>query len=153
MKRINHFAWLVRRDNVAQYVSRLESLLGTEFEHIADDRDEAYVNWDSGLEFVVPVDTGGNGADRLTKVLEERGEGPYALVIRVPDLDAGAEQADASSFEVAGETTPPDREARRAFIGSYTKKVVDLREIHIGAFLGIKLALCEIEYAAESNRG
>ena len=126
-------------------------LLDTKFELISNDTVDAYVNWDSGLEFLAPAVAEGDQVNDLARILEERGEGPYALVIRVPDLDAGSEQARASGFDVAPESTPADPAQRLAVIRSYTTKLDDIRETHIGGFLGIKLALCEVVYANEND--
>ena len=152
MKRINHFAWLVRRENVATYTTRLESLLGTGFEQISNDVFDAYVNWDSGLELLTPADATSDRIDTLTRTLDERGEAPYALVIRVPDLDAGSAHASSNGFDVAPESTPADPAQRLEVIRSYTNKLNDIRETHIGEFLGLKLALCEISYVDEDER-
>ena len=152
MKRINHFAWLVRRENVAAYVRKFESLLDTEFELVSNEMVDAYVNWDSGLEFLAPVESDGGRINPLAKFLDERGEGPYALVIRVPDLDLGSEEARKAGFDVAPESTPADRAQRKAVIDSYTTKLEDIRETHVGGFLGLKLALCELTYTNEAER-
>ena len=62
----------------------------------------------------------------------------------------GAELARASGFDVAPESTPADPAQHLAVIRSYTTKLDDLRE-HIGGFLGLKPALCEVVYANENG--
>ena len=148
-KRINHFAWLVRAENVADYVRKFESLLDTKFELTSDDSADAYVNWDSRLEFVAPAATDSAGANYLRSILDQRGEGPFALAVRVPDLDGAADKARTLGFSVGPEITPTDPVERLAGIRSFTEKVDDIREIPIGDFLGVSLMLCEVEYAEE----
>ena len=149
MKRINHFVWLVRAENVGGYVQKLESLLDTKFELTSDESADAYVNWDSRLELVAPAGGDSPGANHLRGILEQKGEGPFALAIRVPDLDGAAKQARSVGFEVGPELTPSDPAERLAGIRSFTEKVDDIREIPIGEFLGLSLLLCEVEYAEE----
>ena len=151
MKKINHLAWLVRSENVAHYVGQLEALLDTKFERMSDESADAYVNWDSGLEIVVPAATSSSGADYLRSILDERGEGPFMLAVRVPDLDAAVEQARAVGFAVGAEMTPADPEERLAAIRSFTEKVDDIREVPLGDFVGIGLVLCQIAYAQERD--
>ena len=151
MKRINHFAWLARRENAEQYVRQLEALLETKFELMSDDNVDAYVNWDSRVEVIAPAAGSSEGATYLANLLEERGEGPFALAIRVQDLDGETEHARSSGFEVGTEVTPADPAARLAVIRSYTTKIDDIRETQIGDFLGTKLVLCQIDYADEKN--
>lgn len=149
MKRINHFAWLVRAENVAGYVQQLEALLDTKFELTSDESADAYVNWDSRLELVAPAAGDSAGASYLRGILEQKGESPFALAVRVPDLDGAAEQARSLGFPVGPEITPADPAERLAGIRSFTEKVDDIREIPLGAFLGVSLMLCEVEYAEE----
>lgn len=149
MKRINHFVWLVQAENVAGHVQQLESLLDTKFELTSDESADAYVNWDSRLELVAPATGNSAGANYLREVLEQKGEGPFALAVRVPDLKQAAEQARSLGFPVGTEITPTDPAERLAGIRSFTEKVDDIREIPLGEFLGISLLLCEVEYAEE----
>lgn len=149
IKRINHLAWLVESQNVRKYVQQLEDLLGTEFEVTSDESADAYVNWDSRLEVVAPATGDSPGAEYLRDILRQRGEGPFALAIRVPDVDAAAEHARSVGFTVGAELTPTDPEERIAGIRSFTQKVDDIREVSLGDFLGIGLVLCQVAYAEE----
>ena len=151
MKRINHFVWLVNAESVAGYIEQLEGLLDTKFEVTSDESADAYVNWDSRLELIAPAANSSQGAAFLRSILKERGEGPFALAIRVPDLDAAADHARTVGFPVGVEFTPADPAERLAAIRSFTEKVDDIREIPIGTFLGLNLILCQVAYAEERD--
>lgn len=148
-KRINHFVWLVRPENIAGQVRRLEALLESEFEIMSGPGFQAYVNWDARLELLSPTNEDSPGAQHLRGLLEERGEGPFALTIRVADIDTAAEHARSVGFPVGPELTPADPAERLAEIRAFTEKIDDIREIPLGDFLGVGLMLCEIKFADE----
>lgn len=58
------------------------------------------INWDAGVEIIAPHGDGGTVGPRVRAFLDERGEGVYAVVVEVEDLDDAAEQARAAGAVV-----------------------------------------------------
>ncbi|MBF6334104.1 hypothetical protein [Nocardia transvalensis] len=140
--RIDHFTWLVEPENLPRYVKQMSELFETTFDEVFNESAgvRALISWDAGLEFAAPY---GDlpAADALRAVLAERGEGPFAIVVRVPSIDASSERAAALGW-------PIDRQLLELEAGvSSTTKVTSARERVIGSFLNTSLLFGEIEYA------
>ncbi|MBF6333951.1 hypothetical protein [Nocardia transvalensis] len=140
--RIDHFVWLVEPENLSRYVKQMSELFETTFDEVRNESAgaRAMVSWDAGLEFVAPYGDLA-AADALRAVLAERGEGPFAIVVRVPSIDASSERAAALGW-------PIDRQSFELTADmSSTTKVTSARERVIGSFLNTSLFFAEIEYA------
>ncbi len=163
MNRIDHFVWVAKAENVTNYVDKLSALFDVEFDHrYGPDFDspiDLYVSWQAGLEVVAPIpNADGSAFDPQTQAaafalaarLAEHGEGPFALVFRVPDLEAATERLRARGHSI-NSITPKlgSREARIAQNARWTKNVLDIDETFVDSFLGVHLLLGAFQYPDE----
>lgn len=99
------------------------------------------VSWDTGLELVAPH---GNGAyaDAMRARLDEKGEGIFGAVYRVPDLDAGEARAGDAGHPREGErinclAANPDWQSRFAYA----------MEASLAPLAGVNVTLIQLEPA------
>lgn len=101
---VNHVCLIYYPENVERAVAALERFLGVPFPEIRAKASgfRVWMNLDAGLEILAPVgragDVGAVGAvaeriDSLYQHLDTRGEGQWAVVFGVADLDEAVERA------------------------------------------------------------
>jgi hypothetical protein len=163
MNRVDHFIWVVRPENIEKYVASLSALLNVEFEHrdgpkIDGSNLDVYLSWDSGLEIVAPLGADNSETGRLKEhpaaktffeCLEKRGEGPYAIAFRVPNLEMAGDRARKQGRSLQY-LQSSDRDQRVRTHHAWTNKVVDNHEINIGEFVNITILLAQTEYPGDS---
>jgi methylmalonyl-CoA/ethylmalonyl-CoA epimerase len=90
--RVHHVVFAVAPEQLPEAV-QLFSELGFRFQDIEveDVGLRVLLDWDGGLELVIPLSPGADGADGVTQFLQRNGPGVYSVVIRVGDAP-GAEQ-------------------------------------------------------------
>ena len=93
--RIDHIAWMCRPENHDAYVEKLSKLFNVTFE--ADDGGPDFGlrftwSWSAGLEVLSPAGDGPH-AQMCWKHLEAKGEGLFAVVMGVADVDETVERA------------------------------------------------------------
>jgi hypothetical protein len=164
MNRLDHFAWVVRAENIERYVAKVAEVFDREFDHRYGPENDgspinAYVDWVGGLEVIAPIpNEDGSPFDPTTQPvahalathLEEHGEGAFGVIFRVPDLAAAAERLNAIGYDVR--TVAPhlaNREARLARNASWTKNVIDIDEALVEKFLNTHLIIGAFEYPDE----
>jgi predicted enzyme related to lactoylglutathione lyase len=153
-RRIDHFIWVARPENVERYVKLISEALGAEFDHCNGPSYEApsfsihsYMSWESGLEVVAPVGDDDPVASHFQEFLAQHGEGPYGFVFGVDDLDDAAARARAAGHQVSGLLQTPDTDLRQALLRRWTTKVTDCREMLVGEMFGIRAMIGSFVYA------
>lgn len=99
--RIDHVAWMCRPENHDAYVAKLSKLFNITFE--ADDGGPEFGlrftwSWSAGLEVLSPAGDG-HHAQMCWKFLEARGEGLFAVVMGVADVNEVREHAKELGYE------------------------------------------------------
>lgn len=165
MNRIDHFAWVARAQNIAQYVDRLRLIFDRGFDHrYGPDYGspiDMYIDWQGGLEVIAPVPNADGApfdprtqatAHKLQAHLDEHGEGPFGLIFRVPDLAAATARLNGLGYDIQ-DVVPgsPGREARVRSVAQWTKHVIDIDERFVEKFLGTNLLLGAFEYPDETG--
>ena len=163
MNRLDHVVWVAHAHNVARYADKLATIFDCEFDHrYGPDYDspiDLYLSVQAGLELIAPVpNADGTAFDprkqataaMLAQHLDERGEGAFSIVFRVPDLKAAADRLNGHGYNV-GAVVPgsPDRAARTAAISAWTKNIQDIDERFVGQFLGMNLLIGQFEFPDE----
>ena len=148
--RLDHIVWVVRRENMKAYVERAEKLFHADFEHlygpdITGLGVESYISWETGLDFVTPLDTDSPLAASLQAHLDAKGEGVWGFVFGVGDVHKAV--AEAHDLGFGGEVSTIDPDARRARAARWTRKVSDLQQVWVGSLAGSEIYLSQIEYA------
>jgi len=159
MNRLDHFVWVVEPENIKKYVDQLSDLFEIKFDFRDGPRSDGtplqtYVCWDAGLEIIAPfADPVAKPiadhpvAQRLAAFLEEKGEGPFGVVIRVPDMQATNERAKKLGWQV--DAVAPhlaDKATRQAVHAAWTSRILDIQETFLGKFLNTMLIVGEFEY-------
>jgi hypothetical protein len=93
--RIDHVAWMCRPENHDAYVEKLSKLFNITFE--ADDGGPDFGlrftwSWSAGLEVLSPAGDGDH-AKMCWKYLDEKGEGLFAVVMGVADVEETRQHA------------------------------------------------------------
>ena len=99
---VDHVTWISRLENVEKHVADLEAITDGKllrFER-ADMGFVMYLDWDSGLEVVAPMDEKTPFNQALHDRLEKHGEGLLGIVFGVPDLEKHKEKLEAKGFFV-----------------------------------------------------
>lgn len=94
--RIDHVAWMCRPENHEAYVEKLATLYDVTFE--ADDGGPEFGlrltwSWSAGLEILSPVGSELPYAKMCWNYLEKRGEGLFAVVMGVDDVEKAVAHA------------------------------------------------------------
>ena len=143
--RIDHFVWVVRSENLERYVKLFSELFDTTFEEFAGDAGaHIFISWETGYEFASPVGDG-PGGHGLRSHLEANGEGPFAIVFRVPDMDIASERAARLGWPISAGIMGNDESDQK------WTAVHRVRERFVGPFLGTMLLFGQIDYKADSS--
>jgi hypothetical protein len=143
--RIDHFVWVVHEENLDQYVKKFSDLFQTTFEEF-DGKNGAriFVSWETGFEFATPTGDG-LGGHGLKAHLDAHGEGPFAIVFRVPDIEAASERAKELDWPVSSSVLGNDESD---LVWTAVSRV---REQFVGPFLGTMLLFGQIDYRDGSS--
>jgi len=156
-KRIALVVFVVRSVNLEKYAEAATRLFGARFERMhgptvpgADDQIDVFLDYDCGIELIAPLGADSANAADLTKFLDQHGEGIFALVYQVDDLDRSLASAKAEGYPVAESVLNTNADARRAYVASYTKRISDIQEVHVGPFIGLEVIFGDIRGVGES---
>ena len=115
--RIDHVAWMCRPENHDAYVEKLSKLFGVTFE--ADDGGPDFGmritwSWSAGLEVLSPAGEGAHLSEMGWNFLNKKGEGLFAVVMGVDDVQGTIEHARSLGYSPSDtynlpETTKPWR--------------------------------------------
>jgi len=140
--RIDHVAWMCRPENHDAYVEKLSKLFNVTFE--ADDGGPDFGlritwSWSAGLEVLSPAGSrdiphAAMGWD----FLEKRGEGLFAVVMGVDDVEGTIAHARSLGYEPSGLLSLPETEK------PWRKRVQDCTESVIEHWLDGNLAIGRI---------
>lgn len=164
MKRIDHFVWVVKPDNIQRYVQQLSALFDVEFDFRdgpANDGSpvQTYVSWDAGLELIAPFPHPDARAiedhavaREISAHLEANGEGPFGVVMRVQNIAAERERLRALGYEVSA-VAPHlgSNEERTRVLSAWTDRLLQLEEAFVCDFLNTKLIIGELAYPDEQS--
>jgi len=100
--RIDHVAWMCRPENHDAYVEKLSKLFNVTFE--ADDGGPDFGlrltwSWSGGLEVLSPVGTELPYSKMCWDYLNKRGEGLFAVVMGVDDVEAEVERVRSLGYD------------------------------------------------------
>ena len=139
--RIDHVAWMCRPENHDAYVDKLAKLFDIEFE--ADDGGPEFGlrltwSWSAGLEVLSPVGTELPYAKMCWQYLEKRGEGLFAVVMGVNDVERSIERARALGYQPSPLLYLPKTDK------PWLKRVQECTESVLDVFLDQNLAVGRI---------
>jgi len=128
--RIDHVAWMCRPENHDAYVEKLSKLFRVEFE--ADDGGPDFGlritwSWSSGLEVLSPAGAPDHPYVQMAnKFLDKKGEGLFAVVMGVADVNAEIEHARSLGYEPSGLLSlPPTTKPWRQRVQDCTESVME----------------------------
>lgn len=129
--RIDHVAWMVRPENHDAAVEKLSKLFGVTFE--ADDGGPDFGlritwSWTAGLEVLSPCgDRSIPHCQMGWNFLDKKGEGLFAMVFGVKDVEATIEHAKSLGYEPSGLLSlPPTDKSWRQRVQDCTESVLDV---------------------------
>jgi Glyoxalase-like domain len=140
---VDHVVWVARPENVEASAAQLGALSGIELDGpwVRDDIGlTIYVSWDAGLEIVAPHPEQTAFNQPLHDHLASRGEGMYAIVFGVEDIEAARERARTLGYSPSGLMTEG---ADAPWAGKHEK----LLESYAGTFLDTWFIFGQIDYA------
>lgn len=137
---IDHVTWIARPENLEAYVDTLEKLTGAKLERL--EREDhgmiIYLSWEAGLEVVAPMAKRTDFNSALHDHLAAHGEGLYAVVFGVGNLEKHERRLEELGFQLGPRTSDtPDSPFRH-------KRV--LRERIVGPFMNGLFVLGDIDY-------
>jgi hypothetical protein len=139
--RIDHVAWMCRPENHDAYVEKLAKLFNVTFE--ADDGGPDFGmritwSWSAGLEVLSPAGEGSPMAEMGWSFLNKKGEGLYAVVMGVEDVQATIDHAKALGYR------PSDLFSLPETTRDWRKRVQDCTESVLEHWLDGNLAIGRI---------
>jgi len=143
--RIDHLVWVVHPENLDRYVAQLADLFDTKFEEMSGESAHFFISWDAGLEIAAPSGDGPAGGV-LRAHLEKNGEGPFAVVVQVPDIEDASARASKLGWPVDQRLLGGQADM------TWTSKVTTIRERFIGPFLNTMLLFGQIDYVDNAER-
>lgn len=99
---VDHVAWISRPENLDANVAQLEKLTGASLTRFSRE-DMGFtmcISWEAGLEVVSPAKERTDFNAMLWDWLDNKGEGVFAVVFGVKDLDAHKARLEAMGFPV-----------------------------------------------------
>jgi hypothetical protein len=145
---IDHVAWLCHLKNLDEYARRLSALSSTTMiPHIRKDLGlSVYMSWQGGLEIVAPLDDVDNEFNApLRARLKERGEGVFAVVLGVKNLDEAVSRARREGY-VPGDILLAGDSITGA-MPPWNDQHSVMRESIVGDFMNSLFAYGEVVYA------
>jgi hypothetical protein len=142
INRIDHVVWIAHLENQTACVRKLSEMFRVEFlgpclqHHMGM---QVCVSWEGGLEVIAPIDEDTPQANSLRAHLKERGEGFFAVVFGVPDIEEARDHMLKLGYD-AGEVVPSTGKE------PWLHQVGVFKEVIFGEFLGTLMALGEITY-------
>jgi hypothetical protein len=100
---VDHVAWISRPENLEANVAQLELLSGGAKLTRFDRQDMGFsmcISWEAGLEVVAPMERRTDFNQMLWDWLDTRGEGVFAVVFGVRDLEAHKARLEKLGIEV-----------------------------------------------------
>lgn len=143
--RIDHVVWMCRPENHDAYVHKLSTLFDCEFE--ANDGGHDFGlriawSWSAGLEVISPARAEGDEGNEYSKMgwsyLAKRGEGLFAVVVGVDDVQKAIERARSLGCEPSPLLYLPATEK------PWRKRVQECTESVLDVFLDQNLAVGRI---------
>jgi hypothetical protein len=139
--RIDHVAWMCRPENHDAYVEKLSKLFDITFE--ADDGGPEFGlrmtwSWSAGLEVLSPAGTELPYSKMCWQYLEKRGEGLFAVVMGVSDVEKSISRAKALGYEPSPLLHLPETNK------PWLKRVQECTESVLDVFLDQNLAVGRI---------
>ena len=150
--RIDHVAWMCRPENHDAYVEKLSKVFRIEFE--ADDGGPEFGlrftwSWSGGLEVLSPAGDGPH-AQMCWDFLNNRGEGLFAVVMGVKDVEEVREHARSLGYEPShllhlhNDLKAADEREGTAREREWLRRVQDCTECVLEHFIGGNLAIGSI---------
>ncbi|HKX80277.1 MAG TPA: hypothetical protein VJM34_17330 [Novosphingobium sp.] len=101
---VDHVAWISRPENLDANVAELERLSGATLAR-SDSRMgiTVCISWEAGLEVIAPTGEETPINKELREYLETRGEGVYAVIFGVADIEAHKRRLEALGLKVGPE--------------------------------------------------
>jgi len=99
---IDHITWISRPENMAANVAQLEQVSGVKLEPYGSEEMgfSMYLSWEAGMEIISPLPHRTPFNEALHARLEQQGEGVYAVVFGVDDLEAHRQRLEALGLPV-----------------------------------------------------
>lgn len=154
------FVWVVQPKNLDRHAGQLTALLGADFEQVAIPGGRVAISWDSGLELIAPDPRELHPVDgKLDETttdphhdhVRNHGDSPWSIVLRVADIQAFRERAVRLGYDPSPLLQDADPVQRRNWYRSWTRKVVEQREIRLPGLLGLRLMAGEVTYAVDQS--
>jgi hypothetical protein len=154
------FVWVVRPENLDRHAGEFSALLGADFESVAIPGGRVAMSWDSGVELIGPESRelhpiAGPLDETTTDPHYEHlctyGDSPWSIVLRVADIEAFRDRAVRLGHSPSPLLQPADPTQRREWYRSWTRKVIEQREIRLPSFLGLRLMAGEVTYRPQAR--
>jgi methylmalonyl-CoA/ethylmalonyl-CoA epimerase len=131
---VHHVCWCLRPEQMDGAKELWEERLQTELIDFAPPGLglRVLINWDAGVEIIAPLGEGGTVGPKVREFLGARGEGVYAVVVDVDDLDQATADARAAGARVI------DTEDIVFGDGENARRV---RQVMLDDLLGMRLTL------------
>jgi hypothetical protein len=150
------FVWVVRPENLDRHAGEFSALLGADFESVAIPGGRVAMSWDAGIELIAPeareLHPIAGQLDETTtdphyEHLCNHDDSPWSIVLRVSDIDSFRDRAVRLGHGPSPLLQSADPAQRREWYRSWTRKVIEQREIRLPSFLGLRLMAGEVTYA------
>lgn len=154
------FVWVVSAEDLDRYAAELTARFDADFEQVGISGACAAVAWDSGFELIAPEPRELHPVDgRLDETttdphfdhLRTHGSGPWSIVLRVVDIDAFRERSARLGHQPGPPLQDADPARRRSWYRSWTRKVIEQREVRLPALLGLRLMAGEVTYVIDEK--
>jgi hypothetical protein len=154
IRQVNLVAFVVYPENVTRYVETAEKLFDIKFERMhgptiigAHDQRDAYVDFNSGIEILAPLDRDCATCTELFEFLDTHGEGIHGVVFGFEELDAPVANARSLGFTPREHAAfPSDDDERRKYMAAWSKVVSDVKQVRIGPFMGQEIIFTDIRF-------
>jgi hypothetical protein len=154
------FVWVVPPAELAGYAAALTERFGADFEYAAIPGARVAVAWDSGFELIAPepreialVD--GHLDETTTDPhydhIRTHGASPWSIVLRVADIEAFRERAATLGQHPSRELQETDPAVRQSWYRSWTRKLIEQREVRLPPLLGLRLMAGQVSYVHDED--
>jgi Glyoxalase/Bleomycin resistance protein/Dioxygenase superfamily len=139
-KRVDHVIICVEPENIASAAATFSKLLDIELEGPVERADTGlsiYIDWDSGIELMAPIDP--TIAREQRAFLDEHGEGVFRVCFSFPDRDEASMGIEVRSrFDVL------------ALFPQWRNRFDRVLESHLERVNGVSFNFCQVEERAEA---